>query len=171
MTLKTSPLQGITMEPKQTYKTNKIIQWNIRGTKANLDKFTLIIKNLHPSVICLQETFLKENDKLNIRQHTIYNQINKHTRRASGGTPIIVNNTLLQSQINFNTNLQAIAVSVTLHKTISICSLYIPPHPNSNIIKLELEDLIQQLSKPFILMGDFNSHNQIWGSRDTNERG
>ena len=50
---------------------------------------------------------------------------------------------------------------------ISICSLYVPT--NSNIIELEL-DLIQ-LPKPFMLMGDFNSHNQIWGSRDTNERG
>ena len=43
--------------------------------------------------------------------------------------------------------------------------------PNNNIIELERENLIQQLPKPFILMGDFNSHNQIWGSRDTNERG
>ena len=42
--------------------------------------------------------------------------------------------------------------------------------PNSNIIEIELEDLIQLL-KPFILMGDFHTHNQIWGSRDTNERG
>ena len=38
-----------------------------------------------------------------------------------------------------------------LHKTISICLLYIPS--NSNIIELELEDLIQQLPKPLILMG------------------
>ena len=30
MTRKTSLLQGITMGPKKTYKTNKIIQWNIR---------------------------------------------------------------------------------------------------------------------------------------------
>ena len=125
---------------------------------------------MRPYVICLQETFLKENDKLNIRQHTIYNQINKHTTRASGDTSIIINNTLPQSQINLNTNLQAIAVSVTLHKTISICSLYIS-HPKSNINELELEVLIQQLLKPFIHMGDFNSHNQIWGSRDTNKRG
>ena len=139
MTHKTSPLQGITMGPKQTYKTNKIIQWNIRGTKANLDKLTLI-KNLHPSLICLQETFLKENNKLNIKQHTIYNQINKHTR-ASIGTSIIVNNILPQSQISLNTNLQTIAVSATLHKTISICTLYIPS--NSNIIELKLKDLIQ----------------------------
>ena len=35
----------------------------------------------------------------------MYNQINKHTRRASEGTSIIVNNILLQSQINLNTNL------------------------------------------------------------------
>ena len=70
MTHKQTPsLQGITMGPKQTYKTR---QWNIRGTKANLDELTLIIKNLHPCVICLPKTFLKENDSLNIRQNTIY---------------------------------------------------------------------------------------------------
>ena len=127
MTHKTPPLQGITMEPKQNYKTNKIILWNIRSTKANLDELTLIIKILCPSVMS-PRNFLKENDKINIKQHTIYNQINKHTK-ASGGTSIIVNNTLLQSQINLNTNLQAIAVSVTQHKTISICSLYIHTPP------------------------------------------
>ena len=42
MTHKTCPLQGITMGPKQPYKPNKIIQWNIRGTKANLDVLTHI---------------------------------------------------------------------------------------------------------------------------------
>ena len=92
------------------------------------DELTLIIKNLFPSVICLQETFLKENDKLNIRQNTIYNQINKHTRRALGGTSIIVNNMLLQNQINLNTNLQTIAVSVILHKTIAhMLTIHTPP--------------------------------------------
>ena len=40
MTHKAFPLQGITMGPKQTYKTNKIIQGNIRGTKTNLDELT-----------------------------------------------------------------------------------------------------------------------------------
>ena len=112
--------------------------------------------------------YKQENDK-HKATHYIYNQIDTHATRTSGSTSTIVNNTLPQSQINLNTNLQAIAVSVTLHKTISICSLYIP-HPNSNVIELECEDLIQ-LPKHFILMGDFNSHNQIWGSRDTNERG
>ena len=40
---------------------------------------------------------------------------------------------------------------------------YIPI--NSNIVELEFEDLIQQLPIPFILIGDFNSHGQIWDSR------
>lgn len=65
--------------------------------------------------------------------------------------------------------MQAIAVSVTLHKKITICSLYIPPN---DTIKVEgLKHLIKQLSNPFILMGDFNSHNEIWGGRETNRRG
>ena len=34
-----------------------------------------------------------------------------------------------------------------------------------------LEHLIQQLPKPFIIMGDFNSHSNVWGCRDTDQKG
>ena len=35
----------------------------------------------------------------------------------------------------------------------------------------KLSDLIKQLPKPFIIAGDFNSHNTLWGSQRTNGRG
>ena len=34
-----------------------------------------------------------------------------------------------------------------------------------------MEHLIQQLPKPFIIMGDSNSHSNIWGCRDTDQKG
>ena len=34
-----------------------------------------------------------------------------------------------------------------------------------------MEHLIQQLPKPFIIMGDFNSHSYMWGCRDTDQKG
>ena len=53
---------------------------------------------------------------------------------------------------------------------LSVCSLYIPPHDPINEKEL-LNNLIKQLSKSFILMGDFNSHNFIiWRSKTLNKR-
>ena len=48
-----------------------------------------------------------------------------------------------------NTNLQAVAASATLHRT--ICSIYVPLH--DQIIDTKLDQLLQQLPHPFILMG------------------
>ena len=37
--------------------------------------------------------------------------------------------------------------------------------------ELELNNLIEQLPRPFVIMGDFNSHNEIWGSKKTEKKG
>ena len=59
---------------------------------------------------------------------------------------------------------------MTLHRTIhNICSIYIPPHDAIN--ESEINKILQQLPTPFILLGDFNSHNTTWGCRSTNHKG
>ena len=58
--------------------------------------------------------------------------------------------------------MQAVAISATLHKTITVCSVYIPP--NEEPKELELNKLIEQLPRPFVIMRDFSSHNEIWES-------
>ena len=35
----------------------------------------------------------------------------------------------------------------------------------------KLKKLIDPLPRPFILLGDFNSHNNLWGCKDTNKKG
>ena len=149
--------------------THRIIQWNCHGYKANYDELLLLIAKLNPTAICLQETFRKDNDKLNIKPFEQYDNRIATGQRASGGVSILIRKDFPQNKININTHLQAIAVSATLHKTITIFSLYIPPHDPIN--ENELNNLIEQLPKPFILMADFNSHNIIWGSKTTNKRG
>ena len=121
------------------------------------------------AIVCLQETFRKTNDDITIKNHQSYNFINNTGHRASGGVSILIRNDIPQSKIHLNTQLQAIAVKVTLHRTINICSLYIPPHDAIN--KSEINNILQQLPTPFILLGDFNSHNTIWGCRSTNHKG
>ena len=69
---------------------------------------------------------LKPSDNLYIRGYTLYNHIHQAGDKASGGSSIILNNSIPQSQIQLNTNLQAVAFKETLYKTIHVCSLYLP---------------------------------------------
>lgn len=71
--------------------------------------------------------------------------------------------------INLQTDLQAVAAKVHIRSTITICSLYLPPSVAIN--QNSLNNLISQLPKPFIILGDMNGHNPLWGSPNINYRG
>ena len=148
---------------------HKIIQCNCCGIKTNRSELLLLMTQQQPAIVCLQETFLKTNDDITIKNHQSYNFINNTSHRALGGVSILIRNDIPQSKIHLNTQLQAIAVKVTLHRTINICFIYIPPHDAIN--ESEINNILQQLPTPFILLGDFNSHNTMWGCSSTNHKG
>ena len=142
----------------------KTIQWNWRGLKTNINDLLLLITQECPSIICLQETFLIHCDNINIRNYEMFNYTRDSGGRASGGVLVLIRKDIPHSKINITTNIQAVAIKATLHKAI-----YIPP--SDDIDKNELKKLIDQLPRPFILLGDFNSHNTLWGCKDTNKKG
>ena len=146
---------------------NTIIQWNCRGLRANYDELQLLLNDYDPAVVCLQETYLKEPNNVTFRNYNLFNMFAVGDGRGTGGVAIIINNKCPSSQIK--TNIQAVAVSVTLHRTISVCSIYIPPR--SKIVEKDLDEIVNQLPTPFLLLGDFNGHNFIWGSDDVNDKG
>ena len=137
--------------------------------KANKNELLWFITGLNPAVICLQETFLKHNNKINIRDYQQFSYIKDTGFRASGGTSILVRNDIPQSQIHLKTDLQTIAVKATLHRPINICSVYIPP--NEEINETKLQEIIKQLPAPFIILRDFNCHSTLWGCKNTNQKG
>ena len=73
------------------------------------------------------------------------------------------------SECTRNTTLQAKAVTISTSKTITICSLYLPPSENLNIVLLTR--LIDQLPTPFVMCGDFNIYSIIWGCDKNKSRG
>ena len=147
----------------------RIIQWNCRGIRPRYEELLLLLTLLRPSVFCLQETYLKPEDTFTFKGFNTYNHIHSDCLRASGGSSILVHSSCPQREIKLKTDLQAVAVSVTLEKEITLCSIYIPPsfalRPN------HLNSLLQQLPSPFMLLGDFNGHNVLWGSKDNDPRG
>ena len=105
----------------------RLIQWNCRGIKPRYEELLLLLTLLRPSVFCLQETYLKPEDNFTFKTFNTYNHIYSDCLRASGGSSILVNSSLPQREIKLKTDLQAVAVSVTLEKEITLCSVYIPP--------------------------------------------
>ena len=148
---------------------HKIIQWNCRGLKPNYNEVSLLISEYNPSVFCFQETFLKPDDNISLRGFNIYNYVHTDCLRPSGGASIFVKSSFPQRKIDLQTELQATAVSVTLDREITICSVYIPPSFSLN--SQHLDNLLQQLPSPYVLLGDFNGHNILWGGQNNDSRG
>ena len=148
---------------------HKIIQWKCRGLKPNYNEVSLLISEYNPSVFCFQETFLKPDDNISLQGFNIYNYVHTDCLRPSGGASIFVKSSFLQRKIDLQTELQATAVSVTLDREITICSVYIPPSFSLN--SQHLDNLLQKLPSPYILLGYFNGHNILWGGQNNDSRG
>ena len=119
----------------------------------------------------LQETLLNDNDKITFKKYNTFNKTNVSPvdGRAVGGSSILIKADVPHESVTLNTSLQAVAVRVHLHKTITVSSLYIPPKYKLN--SKELDELFNQLPSPVLLLGDFNAHSDIWGCNNTDNRG
>ena len=89
--------------------------------------------------------------------------------RAKGGAAIIIHKALQHSLVQLNTHIQAVAVTFTLAKQITVCSIYLPP--DLDISFNDIHSLINQLPTPYLLLGDFNAHNPLWGGNVMNTKG
>ena len=127
--------------------------------KANYENLELLILELNPKIICLQETFLKPTDSLNFENYSSVHKMMDNHRKASGGTSILVRKDIPFSIFNINSNIQNTCCSISLQKTYIICNLYIPPSQNLNII--DFDTLLSQLHSPFVIIGELNVHNII----------
>ena len=91
------------------------------------------------------ETFLKQSDNVSFRDLNMFNYICPDGQTASGGTSIMNKSSVPHSQFDLNTNLQAVAVNVTLCKKVTIFSNYLSP--NYRLSKKSLVCLIDQVPR------------------------
>ena len=124
--------------------------------------------DISPAVICLQETFLSKNKNITFKHFSGYHHSALEVNGVvHGGSSILVRSPTPHSQLTLNTCLQAVAIRVTLKKTITVCSLYLPPSFNIT----DLDELLDQLPPPVLILGDFNSHSTLWGCSGLDRRG
>ena len=83
----------------------------------------------------MQECHLRKDKVINLL--FFFSGITKSSLgdNATGGVTLYINKSVLFSEIELDTDLQAIAVRVSAKKTLTVCNVYLPPslHINSQI--------------------------------------
>lgn len=150
--------------------TENIIQWNCRGLLKNLDDVYEILHDRQPSIMCLQETHLNSKNTNFLNRYMVFRKDRVGCTHSSGGVAIIALKSLACHPISLNTVLEAVAIrTIIFNKLITVCSVYISP--DFSLVSSDFEALVDQLPEPYILIGDLNAHNPLWGSSRTDARG
>lgn len=136
-----------------------IIQWNLNGFFKKQEELKLIIQNHNPQIICLQETNFKDNFTAHLKNYVGFCKNINTSDRASGGVTIYVQSNIPTKKIKINGNLETIAIRIEHSEPYTICNIYLPNQTELHLIKME--NITRQLQKPYIIVGDFNSHDII----------
>lgn len=146
-----------------------MIQWNINGIKSHYEELQLLLTEHQPIIFAIQESHLKIDQQINIKNYDIHRKDRPDIQHASGGVATLVRKDTHSENVPLNTIFEAVAVNIYIPHKITICNIYIPP--NFNFSSEDIEDLINQLHTSYMLLGDFNAHNTIWGCETTNRKG
>src|SRR5207253_5318438 len=145
------------------------LQWNCQGYRTHVEELKLILSRWQPLVCCLQETCFRPASQQTLRGYSFFRRDLAPDFRAHGGVAVLVHTSVPCQKMNIRTTLQAVAVQVSMPMLVTVCSLYLPPDATFGIA--DLDALVAQLPKPYLLLGDFNSHHTLWGSRHVDAKG
>jgi len=112
---------------------------------------------------------IRDTDKFSIPNYNCVRKQGHINRRVHGGTALFIHESVPYRELALNTELETVAVAANMSISITICSLY--SSRSHNISEQLLNDLMQQLPEPTLILGDVNSYNTLWGSDITDARG
>lgn len=142
------------------------IQWNICGLRSHYNELQMLITKYQPVVVCLQETNLDYRKScdglLGTNYHLLLSQCSTHGRQGAG---LAIKSGMPFKQIPLKTKIQAIAVQLFVPVNTTVVSVYLPPR-DKEASKL-FSELLQEIPKPALILGDLNGHHAAWGSKIT----
>ena len=138
---------------------NNILQWNINGLRNKITQLQLLFSKYNPDAIALQETKLPANIEYSPKKYQSYY---KNRTAHGGGVAIIVSENIPSTRIELTTPLEAVAVKLFYQEqTLTVCSYY---QPDQNFPEDDFKNLVAQLPSPHLILGDYNSKSDRWGS-------
>ena len=148
-----------------------ILQWNLNGYINNFHELQLIIRDINPHVICLQETHFPYNtDNIIVpKGYSGYFSNLPSNNSSKQGVAILIKKCIPHRHIPCNLNIATICVEINIDFNFLILNSYISPQQrfsNSDLCSISSIATI-----PFFLLGDFNAWSPFWGSSKSNDRG
>lgn len=117
----------------------KILNWNLNSLKNKLPELQILIAQNAPDIILLQEIRLKPSQPFNLKNYNLFRKDFTGGLITRGSVLAAVHNNIHSSHLTLQTNLQAIAVSITSPIKITFCSIYL--HQDDVISDITLNDL------------------------------
>lgn len=145
-----------------------ILQWNARTLLANgqeLKRFVDEFKD-KPEIISIQETWLKPCLDFVIPGYECLREDRQD--RAGGGCAMFIKSGIQYRRVEVVSAIECVIAEVWCSKgRISLVNTY---NPCQRLSVADLDQIMDKVREPVIWVGDFNSHNPLWGSsnRDAN---
>ncbi|GFV15996.1 RNA-directed DNA polymerase from mobile element jockey [Trichonephila clavipes] len=151
-----------------------LCSWNANGINSKLFEFKIFVEKHCPDIILLQETHLRPSQRFNIHNYNCYRNDRITEGPASGGTLILVKNTIPHFMPHSPPLQHIEATTVTLNppnvNPLTITSIYIPPHSDKFSFTLDLENILQ-INSNCVIFGDFNATHNAWNCSQNSTRG
>ncbi|GFU66482.1 putative RNA-directed DNA polymerase from transposon X-element [Trichonephila clavipes] len=139
------------------------------GLRTRLDYLGSIISTYQPACVSLQETFLKSTMAMRVRGYNCVRRDVDGDASSTGGVCLFTSDLYPSNVVALHTSLQVVVVRIHIHSLVTVCCIYLPP--NDVVPQMDLNQLVSQITAPFILIGDFNGHSPLWGHDDANSCG
>ena len=128
--------------------TENIIQGDIRGLESNFEELKLLLNLLNIPIVALHDCRLGGDIRL-------------CGNSPAGEAALLTSKRVVHTGLRIDTHLHAAVAAIALGKIFTICPIYLTP--GIKLSKLTLENRIDQLPKPFLSVGDFNTHSPVRG--------
>jgi hypothetical protein len=108
-----------------------LIQWNMRGLRANYSELEILMDTFRPVAFCLQELLVPDSYLFQNRQYTLLKKLpdtdSSSNTRPHGGAGILIRKDIAYSAVPVNSHLQVVACRISIPQPITLCSIYLPP--------------------------------------------
>lgn len=139
-----------------------LLLWNARSLVRKTQDFKITLKDLHPTIVGVCETWLRPSLDIRFRGYTVSRT--DRPGRVGGGLLIAVRNTLPFTPLPLTTyaggHLEVKAIKVALNT--GWAGLMIMYNPCKDISEEEFKHYFHQLPIPSLIMGDFNARHALW---------
>ena len=145
----------------------KIGFWNARSIKHKINDLKLFLDKEIPTVVVVNETWLKRKDIINIRNYSTLRQDREGNR--GGGLLFLIKSgitykksKLTQRKTGF---LETMCIEVLCNQQcLKILLVY---NPCQNVPKEEFTHFFEQTGPHALIIGDFNGHHPSWSTNRT----